>query len=94
MIILYIVISIIVFFVLFYMYGTIIDKFQDITDFNNKFNSSQFVFFVILLICIVIPYLTQDIITIIRLILGKWGGYNVNYYYFFFHRDIDFYIFI
>lgn len=71
MIILYIVISIIVFFVLFYMYGTIIDKFQDITDFNNKFNSSQFVFFVILLICIVTPYLAQDIITIIRLILGK-----------------------
>lgn len=71
MIILYIVISIIVFFVLFCMYGTIIDKFQDITDFNNKANSSQFVFFVILLICIVTPYLTQDIITIIRLILGK-----------------------
>lgn len=71
MIILYIVISIIVFFVLFYMYGTIIDEFQDITDFNNKANSSQFVFFVILLICIVTPYLTQDIITIIRLILGK-----------------------
>lgn len=71
MIILYIIISIIVFFVLFYMYGIIIDKFQDITDFNNKANSSQFVFFVILLICIVTPYLTQDIITIIRLILGK-----------------------
>lgn len=54
------------------MYGAIIDKFQDVTDINNIVNSHRFVFFVVLLICIATPYLTNDIITIIRLIV--FGG--------------------